>query len=235
MDIIRRKYSPWKILQHKWQARRDIPFRRKFFVGYDLYGNTYWEFTEDKNMSRLRRKMQPLRQELFEVDYFKTVPPQWLQWLRRTRDKVPTLEELIQDQMRQERMKMLAASADEKWKLEKMRLEQIEKMKLQTELDRVKQEQIPANEKQNNLDQTELESLQAPKLLHADHAPEFDPWKQADESRDKDPIQSASLSPQNPAAATEVHRESEIENPWKQADESRDKDPIEVASIKPRQ
>ena len=37
-------------------------------------------------MSRLRRKLEPFRKELFEVDYFKTIPPQWLQWLRRTRN-----------------------------------------------------------------------------------------------------------------------------------------------------
>ncbi|EMG46504.1 N7BML NADH-ubiquinone oxidoreductase assembly factor N7BML [Candida maltosa Xu316] len=172
MDIIKSKYPWWKRALHRFQSRRDIPFRRKFFVGYDLYGNTYWEFTIDGNMQRLRRKLEPFQKELFEVDYFKTVPPQWIQWLRRTRNEVPTLDELISDQLRQQRLKILAKQADEKWHLEKLRLEEEQRLKLQRELDRVK---IEGQEFENKKSE--------------------DPWKQADESKDANPIESASIKP----------------------------------------
>lgn len=38
-----------------------------------------------------------------------------MQWLRHTRHEPPTLAEQQQDAMRQERMKLLAAQADERW------------------------------------------------------------------------------------------------------------------------
>ncbi|KAI5967920.1 hypothetical protein CANMA_002688 [Candida margitis] len=206
MDIIKQKHPAWKRLLHRWQARRDIPFRRKFFVGYDLYGNTYWEFTIDGNMTRLRRKLEPFREEIFKVDYFKTIPPQWLQWLRRTRFDAPSLEELVQDQFRQQRLKLLAQQADEKWQLEKLRLDEEQRVKLQHELQRA-----------------ELEKNNAPRITETVEASksvdENDPWKQADESKDTNPIESASIKPQNP---------------WKQADEPRNADPIQSANIKPR-
>lgn len=205
MDIIKQKYPAWKRLLHKWQARRDIPFRRKFFIGYDLYGNTYWEFTIDGNMSRLRRKLEPFKQEIFKVDYFRTIPPQWLQWLRRTRFDAPTLEELVQDQLRQQRLKILARQADEKWQLEKLRLDEENRIKLQHELQRAEMEN-------------------APKIAEGAHesrlaAEDTDPWKQADESKDGDPIESTTIKPHDP---------------WKQADQSRNENPIQSSTIKPR-
>ncbi|KAK6888487.1 NADH-ubiquinone oxidoreductase assembly factor N7BML [Candida tropicalis] len=193
MDIIKNKYPFWKRLLHKWQARRDIPFRRKFFVGYDLYGNTYWEFTIDGNMQRLRRKLEPFQREIFEVDYFSTIPPQWLQWLRRTRNEIPTLDELIHDQLRQQRLKILAKQADEKWHLEKVRLENEQKLKLQTELDRVKQENQQFENQKKILASKEVNE-DSQKL--ADEKKE-DPWKVADETKDKNPIESASIKPRS--------------------------------------
>lgn len=181
MDVIKQKYPAWKRLLHKWQARRDIPFRRKFFIGYDLYGNTYWEFTIDGNVSRLRRKLEPFKQEIFKVDYFKTIPPQWLQWLRRTRFDAPTLEELVQDQLRQQRLKILAKQADEKWQLEKLRLDEENRIKLQHELQRAEMENAPKI----------AEGAQESQLA----AEDTNPWKQADQSKDGDPIESATIKP----------------------------------------
>lgn len=131
-----RKYPLYRRILHRFQARRDVPFRRKFFVGYDLHGNTYWEFSIDGNMQRLRRKLEPFQQLLFKVDYFETVPPQWLQWLRRAREHPPTVEELVADQQRQLKMRLLAQQADEKWRLEKQRMEHEQQLKLQLELAR---------------------------------------------------------------------------------------------------
>ena len=122
-------------------------------------------------MSRLRRKLEPFRKELFEVDYFKTIPPQWLQWLRRTREHSPSLNELIEDQIRQQRIKILAQQADENWKLEKLRLEREQQLKLSNELNKVKLEM-------KNLLKTKRKEKEA--LLRVE-----DPWKQAEESKMK--------------------------------------------------
>lgn len=41
--------------------------------------------------------------------------PQWIQWLRHTRTEAPSLTEQSQDIVRQERLKILAAQADQRW------------------------------------------------------------------------------------------------------------------------
>ncbi|KAI5964105.1 uncharacterized protein KGF55_002047 [Candida pseudojiufengensis] len=184
MEIIKQKHSPLKRLLHKWQSKRNIPFRRKFFVGYDLHGNTYWEFTIDGNLSRLRRKLEPYAPQVFKVDYFKTIPPQWLQWLRRTRNEPPSLNELVGDQIRQRNLKILGKRADEKWKNEKLRLEQEEQ--LQDDLKRIELG------KSSQREPLQKEDDDIPKTVE-----EENPWKQADETRDSNPIQAATIKPRN--------------------------------------
>lgn len=182
MDNIFNKHSAWKRIVHQFQARRDIPFRKKFFVGYDLHGNTYWEFTPDGNMQRLRRKLEPVRESIFKSDYFETVPPQWLQWLRRTREHPPTLQELMDDQMRQQRIKLLAQQADAKWASEKQRLEHEQLLKLQAELDRVE-----AEKRAYELEARQAQELAEPPELKAD------PWAQAEQKAD--PVETATIKP----------------------------------------
>ncbi|KAL7664930.1 NADH dehydrogenase [ubiquinone] 1 alpha subcomplex subunit [[Candida] zeylanoides] len=98
-------------------------------------------------MQRLRRKLEPYQEQLFKADYASTIPPQWLSWLRRTRVTAPTLEELVSDQLRQERIKILAQAASDKWYLEKQRMEEEHQLKLKEELQRAKQPvQASANE-----------------------------------------------------------------------------------------
>jgi NADH dehydrogenase [ubiquinone] 1 alpha subcomplex assembly factor 2 len=46
-----------------------------------------------------------------------SVSPQWHQWLRHTRRDAPSLAEQRQDVVRQENLKVLAAQADERWRL----------------------------------------------------------------------------------------------------------------------
>lgn len=180
MDPLKNKYTPFQRLMHQWKARRDIPFRKKFFIGYDLHGNTYWEFTVDGNMQRLRRKTEPFKPQLFKADYFSTIPPQWLQWLRRTRPNAPTLEELINDQVRQQKIKILADQADEKWHFEKVRLEQEQQSKLEEELHKVEKGKQEFKKKQESTTQS-------------------DPWSKADEeSRSgSNPIESTSIQPRH--------------------------------------
>lgn len=171
MDRIATKYSAYRRLVHKFQARRDIPFRKKFFVGYDLHGNTYWEFSLDGNMSRLRRKLEPYQEAIFEADYFATVPPPWLQWLRRTKKDPPTLQELVNEQTRQQQIKILAQEADRRWTMEKERLEHNQRLKLHAELDKVKEENARFKAEQE----------------------QQDPWKEA--AKKENPIESAFIKP----------------------------------------
>lgn len=210
MDPLAGKYTYFQRLLHRFKARRDIPFRRKFFVGYDLSGNTYWEFTIDGNMHRLRRKLEPYEPKLFKADYFNDVPPQWIMWLRRTRKDPPSLEELMGDQARQHRIKVLAQQADDRWHNEKLRLQQEQQSKLQMELDRAKHE-AEEFEKQREAAKKAVQSQ--PDLTAQD------PWAEADKTES---IAPASIRPRGKA------------DPWAEAEASKDKDPITAASIKPR-
>jgi NADH dehydrogenase [ubiquinone] 1 alpha subcomplex assembly factor 2 len=191
-DPIKNKYTYFQQIVHKFKARRDIPFRRSFFVGYDLSGNTYWEFTIDGNMHRLRRKMEPYKNLLFKADYFATVPPQWLQWLRRTRNVPPTLTELANDQVRQQRMKILGQQAANKWEMEKIRLEEEQQLKLNAELDRAKQESEQYTKRTAQAAEPSTDSTDINNILHKE-----DPWAKADASKDLDPTQSAFIKPRN--------------------------------------
>lgn len=115
---------------YKWKALR-LPWRKRYLVGesciphasqvsltnnipgFDLNGNTYWEFRlTSEPTSRWRRIVKyPSNTHLSSVK----VSPLWHQWLRYTRDNAPTLEEQQGDVVRQARMKQLAAAADARW------------------------------------------------------------------------------------------------------------------------
>ncbi|KAI1373347.1 hypothetical protein F4677DRAFT_448423 [Hypoxylon crocopeplum] len=101
---------------YQWKALR-FPWRKRFLVGLDLQGNTYWEFRlarGDPSLpdSRFRRIVSyPRSTHYSEVK----VPPQWHQWLRYQRERAPTLDEQASDVARQERVKVLAAEADARW------------------------------------------------------------------------------------------------------------------------
>lgn len=186
MTPLSKKIPYWRQLLHKFQARRDIPFRKKFFVGYDLHGNTYWEFTPDGNMHRLRRKLEPFKESIFQLDLFETVPPQWHQWLRKTRKTPPTVQELLDDQIRQQQIKVLAQHADQKWHMEKQRLEEENRLKLKLELDKV------AREKEQFNQEAEAAKKQNAPLTNENE----NPWAEADKSKSgAEAIDSAFLKP----------------------------------------
>lgn len=48
---------------------RNVPFRTKFFVGYDLDGNTYWEFKNHNDPYKLRRIVEYRIPRLNLIDY----------------------------------------------------------------------------------------------------------------------------------------------------------------------
>lgn len=107
---IPRKTQFW----HKWKALRRVPFRKSWFVGYDLEGNSYWEMIDHNNPHRLRRKVS-LDRPYFHFSDFKP-HPMWMQWLQFTRPTAPSLIDLVNDAKRLNRMKLLALQAEEKWK-----------------------------------------------------------------------------------------------------------------------
>ncbi|KAL7627205.1 hypothetical protein AAE478_003981 [Parahypoxylon ruwenzoriense] len=111
IGLIRKAWYQWKALR--------LPWRKRFLVGLDLRGNTYWEFrlargddAATATGQRYRRIVKyPRSTHYSDV----SVPPQWHQWLRYQRERAPTLVEQASDVTRQERIKMLAAEADARW------------------------------------------------------------------------------------------------------------------------
>ncbi|KAF2243938.1 hypothetical protein BU26DRAFT_554706 [Trematosphaeria pertusa] len=101
---IRRLWYSWKMMQ--------LPWRRRWLVGFDLEGNTYWEFKDALHSHRNRRIVKYGRRTHYgDV----AVPPPWMQWLRHTRFEPPTVAEQRSDVFRQQRIKMLAQEADARW------------------------------------------------------------------------------------------------------------------------
>ncbi|KAK1971887.1 hypothetical protein LY78DRAFT_651353 [Colletotrichum sublineola] len=107
------RISPLLEAWYKWKSLR-LPWRKRFLVGRDPQGYTFWEFRETRGdgPGRFRRIVKyPRSVYLSDVK----VSPLWHQWLRHTRQEPPTLEEQTREAFRQERMKVLAAQADAKW------------------------------------------------------------------------------------------------------------------------
>ncbi|KAH7038267.1 uncharacterized protein B0I36DRAFT_315915 [Microdochium trichocladiopsis] len=121
---------PGRILQawYQWKSLR-LPWRKKFLVGLDLRGNTYWEFrlrhgdpppritssqtADDYTAQRFRRIVHPPSRSVHLSDV--QIPPAWHQWLRYSRHEIPTLDEQRADVARQDRIRVLAAQADQRW------------------------------------------------------------------------------------------------------------------------
>ncbi|KAG6020908.1 hypothetical protein E4U41_002689, partial [Claviceps citrina] len=96
---------------YSWKALR-LPWRKRFFIGHDLEGNTYWEFKLTSSETRLRRIVKyPRSTHLSQVH----VSPLWHQWLRHMRAQPPSLEEQQGDVARRQRTRVLAAEADARW------------------------------------------------------------------------------------------------------------------------
>ncbi|KAK8093846.1 hypothetical protein PG997_000531 [Apiospora hydei] len=112
----------------RWKSLR-LPWRKRFLVGSDLQGNTYWVFRltgstppptsadspayqSSADDTRWRRIVKyPRSTHYSDVQ----VPPQWHQWLRYQRHEPPSIAEQQADVIRRQRMKVLAAEADARW------------------------------------------------------------------------------------------------------------------------
>lgn len=100
----------WWVQRLRWYF---APQRANIAIGFDLAGNTYWEFKDALISNRFRRIVQYSgTHHLSDVQ----VTPSWMQWLRHTRTEAPSIPEQKTELIRQERIRLLAAQADERWK-----------------------------------------------------------------------------------------------------------------------
>ncbi|KAI1430822.1 hypothetical protein GGR50DRAFT_690200 [Xylaria sp. CBS 124048] len=166
-----KEISPLRKAWYQWKALR-LPWRKRFLVGLDLQGNTYWEF-------RLARGDDPVSATTpFRriVHYPRSVhygdikvPPAWHQWLRYQRDRPPSLQEQSTEAMRQERIKALAAEADARWAAKPRLLD----MPSQPNPD-------PASSVETGEQNWQGEGVDAkPTEGHTQTPPQDDPWKRA--------------------------------------------------------
>lgn len=144
MDPLKRFYQRmpvWKQLYYKWRAVRGIPFRRKFFVGYDLDANTYWEFYVEgvRPGIRPRRIVQPYEPEALLYNYFDKVPIQWAQWLKFSRVTAPSIFEILKDKERVKNLKILADFKDSQQVMNNDIINEKINMNLNRELNKIDQ------------------------------------------------------------------------------------------------
>ncbi|VVT56712.1 uncharacterized protein SAPINGB_P005228 [Magnusiomyces paraingens] len=182
MELIKDKVPRFTQLYHQWRALRNVPFRKKFFIGYDLDGNTYWEFFNPNNPLRPRRIVDYRETRKNWVDY--KMPPQWMQWLRFARPTYPTLEELAADKQRQELLKYRVMEAEQRWQsvplkndqsaqtsslemLLKNHKQQEQEQPPQISLDDLQQEASKSHQQQEPIQETTKEPTPSP-LVKAD-------------------------------------------------------------------
>ncbi|KAK9376179.1 uncharacterized protein V1513DRAFT_423656 [Lipomyces chichibuensis] len=104
----------FRSLYLRWKALRKVPFRKRFLIGTDLEGNTFWEWRNLNNPGRQRRMVELRTAKRDYVDY--KLPPQWNQWLRHVRIVPPTIEELMQDEARIAGIQAKIQAAEKRWK-----------------------------------------------------------------------------------------------------------------------
>ncbi|KAL9489308.1 hypothetical protein ACSS6W_001585 [Trichoderma asperelloides] len=110
-----KRIGPFSQAWYKWKALR-LPWRKRFLIGFDLQGNTFWEFRLTRGAQDSSERWRRIVSYPRSTHYSQVkVSPQWHQWLRHTRREPPTLEEQRAELVRQERIKLLAAEADARW------------------------------------------------------------------------------------------------------------------------
>ncbi|KAI0429931.1 hypothetical protein F5Y09DRAFT_243948 [Xylaria sp. FL1042] len=100
---------------YQWKSLR-LPWRKRFFVGRDPQGNTYYELRQPRGDAPENAPCRRLVHYPRSTPYSEVkVPPAWHQWLRHQRMEAPTMAEQVAELQRQARMKLLAAEADARW------------------------------------------------------------------------------------------------------------------------
>ncbi|RYC53629.1 hypothetical protein CHU98_g12580, partial [Xylaria longipes] len=107
--------GPLRKAWHVWKSLR-LPWRKRFFVGQDPQGNTYYELRQPRGDAPVTAAYRRLVHYPRSTHYSEVkVPPAWHQWLRHQRPDPPTMQEQITELQRQARIKVLAAEADARW------------------------------------------------------------------------------------------------------------------------
>jgi NADH dehydrogenase [ubiquinone] 1 alpha subcomplex assembly factor 2 len=197
----------WKQIYYRWRALRGVPFRKRFFVGYDLDGNTYWEFFQDGLTRRPRRLVEPHEPQKHLFNYFEKVPIQWAQWLKFSRKQPPSVFDIIEDEERVRKLQIMTQFRDSEQLHNKQLHQQKVEQNLQKELHKISSsgaEQQHAERAARTMQQSgydlektlqhkEIKSKSNVKLEtdasktanQEEEENAIDPWKQASTSSDK--------------------------------------------------
>ncbi|XP_014557129.1 hypothetical protein COCVIDRAFT_15555 [Bipolaris victoriae FI3] len=172
--------GPIRRAWYQWKMQR-FPWRKKWLVGFDLHGNTFWEFKDALHSLRNRRIAKYSRSTHYgDVQ----ISPSWMQWLRHTRFDPPTIAEQQQDVARQERIKLLAAQADAKWAAKPSALDAPDKQQPVLPL----QSQHPTTAPSPVNGKQDIQDTAAPRPKKAKaKEPADSPWRQAAQSQDWQP------------------------------------------------
>ncbi|KXN72379.1 hypothetical protein CONCODRAFT_16219 [Conidiobolus coronatus NRRL 28638] len=82
----------------------NLPFSSKKFIGEDLKGNYYYEEAFSEGYPRRTVKiLDPLVKSDLSSLANAPLPVQWISWMRHTRHHPPTIEELMNDEIRKQR------------------------------------------------------------------------------------------------------------------------------------
>ncbi|KAI0548097.1 hypothetical protein F4679DRAFT_585855 [Xylaria curta] len=107
--------GPLRKAWHVWKSLR-LPWRKRFFVGQDPQGNTYYELRQPRGDAPATAAYRRLVHYPRSTPYSEVkVPPAWHQWLRHQRAEPPSMTEQMAEIQRQARIKVLAAEADARW------------------------------------------------------------------------------------------------------------------------
>lgn len=113
-------YSPGRLTKLYYSFKSlPLPWRRKFFKGFDLDGNEFYESYNALHPTKPRRTVKYVKDGHYTDNQ---VTPQWMSWLRYTRPQAPTLEELRQEVYRIQSTRQNAALVSARWEEERARL-----------------------------------------------------------------------------------------------------------------
>jgi len=166
-----------------------LPWRRHILAGTDLSQHTsYWLF-RIPGSSKPRRIALPYMPRPFARKGFANVhpsrlegmeiPPQWVQWLKYTREDAPTLEELQADVGRRERMRVLVGGIEERWKKDGVKSIGPGTGRLDTTVEKRRQEEPPKRVV------TQEDVLGTSQSQQEKEAETKSPWDQASQAQDE--------------------------------------------------
>lgn len=195
------KVPVWKQIYYKWRSLKGVPFRKKYFVGYDLDANTYWEFYLERQQARPRRIVEPYEPQKLLFNYFDKVPIQWAQWLKYARRTPPSIFDIIADEERIKKLQVLSQFRDSEQLYNKELKQQKIDYNLQKELSKLEAEKAERAEnaakivQRAGVDASSLAKNQDIKTkpgvkLHSDNEVSDDPWKKADQHSTEQPEES---------------------------------------------